>query len=371
LWLLGTTADIFLLLFLAVLISLYLSAVTDLFQHRLRVPRMAAFFAALTLTVVAISGLLYLLVPPVIEQTRALIRVLPQYMEQWEVSLERSASKIPALGEVVRPGEHRLLNAAYEQVSHTFEGVVPRVFSILHGAISFFSVVVMSIYLTLQPGVYREWLIALFPPLHRDLVRDVLSDLGDQLRKWIVGQLFAMFILAVLTTIGLYLLQVPYALTFGVFTGAVAIIPFFGTLVSTLLPALFVLNEPGGGFRALLVVLLGVVIHALEANIIVPRIMSRQVELPPVLTILTVLVVGKLLGGVGLVVAVPLLATIMVIVRRILINRIYEGQGFRRTVRDRALVLRVPVPEGGVLVPPEMPGDVLAVDENGTSRLVA
>ncbi|HVE79853.1 MAG TPA: AI-2E family transporter [Gemmatimonadaceae bacterium] len=371
LWLLGTTADIFLLLFVSILISLYLSAVTDILQQRLRVPRTWAFIAALAVTVAAVGGLLWLLVPPVIEQTQALIRVLPQYMEQWESSIERSAAKIPALGEVVQPGEHRLLNAAYEQVANTFEGVVPRVFSILHAAISFFSVVVMSIYLTLQPGVYREWLIALFPPLHRDLVRDVLSDLGDQLRKWIVGQLLAMLILAVLTAIGLYFLKVPYWLTFGVFTGAVAIIPFFGTLVSTILPALFVLNQPDGAIRALLVVLLGVVIHALEANIVLPRIMSRQVELPPVLTILTVLVVGKLLGGVGLIVAVPLLATIMVVVRRILINRIYEGQGFRRTVRDRALLLRVPVPEGGVLIPVDDVGDVLAVAEDGTPRMVA
>jgi predicted PurR-regulated permease PerM len=160
-----------------------------------------------------------------------------------------------------------------------------------------------------------------------------------------------MTILGALTALGLYLLGVPFYLAFGVFTGLVAIIPFFGTLVSTLLPALFVLGTPGGGTRALLVIGLGTVIHVLESNVIHPVIISKKVDLPPVLSIMAVLVMGKLLGAMGLLVAVPTLAVTMVLVRRILITRIYEGQGFRKTTRDRAVVLRLPVPDGGVIPP--------------------
>ena len=83
----------------------------------------------------------------------------------------------------------------------------------MHAAINVFSVAVMSIYLSVYPALYREWLIALFPPIHRDLVRDVLSDLRPLLRAYIVGQLLAMIVLAVLTALGLYLLDVPYYLT--------------------------------------------------------------------------------------------------------------------------------------------------------------
>ena len=60
------------------------------------------------------------------------------------------------------------------------------------------------------------------------------------LRAWVVGQLLAMAVLAFFTALGLLALGVPYWLAFGIFTGLVAIVPFFGTLVSTLLPALFV-----------------------------------------------------------------------------------------------------------------------------------
>jgi hypothetical protein len=74
---------------------------------------------------------------------------------------------------------------------------------------------------------------------------------------------------------------------------------------------------------------------------------------------MSVLVIGKLLGPLGLVIALPTLATIMVIVRRILINRIYEGRGFRKSTRDRIFVLRVPAPDGGVLSSSTRMDDVL------------
>jgi predicted PurR-regulated permease PerM len=368
LWLVGHVADVLVLLLLAVLISLYLGAVTDFFSNRLRVPRPWALALSVVVTLTAVGGLLYLLVPPVIEQTRQLVQVLPRYIEGWEAGIDRIVARFPALGADFAPGQHRVLRAFYDQISGQFEGIVPKVFSLVHGAISVFSVAVMGLYLSLHPGIYREWLIALFPPVHRDLVRDVLGDLSDKLRRWIVGQLLTMAILAALTIAGLYLLHVPYALTFGIFTGAVAIVPFFGTLVSTTLPALFVLGGDGlwgfgPGGHASLVVLLGVVIHLIEGNIVGPKVMSDALELPPVLTIMTVLIVGKLLGGIGLVVALPLLAITMVIVQRILINRIYEGHGFRRTARDRTMVLRVPAPEGGVLVPDGPPPDVIAIAE--------
>ncbi len=359
LWMVGSTASVFLLLFLAIILSLYLGAVRDILVKRARVPERLAFFLAVVGTIVGIVGLFALLVPPVIEQTRSLVTVLPEMIGRWETGIDNFAGRFPALREMWKPGEHKVVQAVYEQVSTAAGDVVPKVFSAVHVLIEIFAVMVMSIYLALQPGVYREWLIALFPPVHRDLIRDVLRDLADALRSYIVAQLLAMTVLAAFTAIGLYLLNVPYWLTFGIFTGVVAIVPFFGSLLSTILPAMIVLGGPGGGTRSLLVLLLGVVVHLFEGNVVAPLVMSHKIELPPVLTIMAVLVIGKLLGPLGLVIAVPALASIMVIVRRILINRIYEGKGFRKSTRDRSFILRVPAPDGGVLLPSETLDDVL------------
>ena len=363
LWMLGATADVFLLLVIAIILSLYLGAVRDLLVDKAHVPPRLAFFISVVGSAALLFGLFAILLPPVVEQTRSLFLVMPQYIETWENGIDKFVARFPAMGDVWKPGEHPLISAVWDQVTQQAQNLVPRVFGFVHVLIDCFAVGVMSIYLALQPGVYREWLIALFPPIHRDLVRDVLRDLADALRAYIVGQLLTMTVLAALTAAGLYLLDVPYWLTFGVFTGLVAVVPFFGTLLSTTLPALFVLGGPGGGTRALYVLLLGVVIHLIEGNLVSPLVMSKKIDMPPVLTIISVLVIGKLLGGLGLVVALPTLVTVMVIVRRILINRIYEGKGFRKSTRDRIFVLRVPVPDGGVLVPATPAPDLITIRE--------
>ena len=364
LWLFGRVAQVLILLFLGVLISLYLRAVAGWFERRLRVPERLAFTMSLLLSLAGVVAIFWILVPPVIEQTQALVKVLPNYITGWEGSIERAIDRIPALREYWKPGEHKILIALYNEISGNFASLPTRVLSIVEGAISLFSIAVIAIYLSLHPALYREWLIALFPPIHRDLVRDLLGDLGDTLRSYIVGQLLVMAFLAALTAMFLYFLNVPFALTFGIFTGLVAIIPFFGTLLSTTLPALFVPNGPNGGVRAMLVLGVGVVVHLIEGNIVSPYAMSKKVDLPPVLTIMSVLIMGQLLGGIGLIVALPTLAMLMVIVRRILITRIYEGQGFRRTTRERPLVLRLPAPGGGVIVPSGPPIDVISVAEH-------
>jgi predicted PurR-regulated permease PerM len=359
LWMFGVTADVFLLLFVAIILSLYLGAVRDLLVEHAHLPPRLAFFVSVAGSAAALIGLFAILLPPVVEQTRALIVVMPQYIETWETGIDHFVARFPAMRDVWKPGEHPLVTAVYDQVASQAQNLAPRVFSLVHIMIDCFAVGVMAIYLALQPGVYREWLIALFPPIHRDLVRDVLRDLADGLRAYIVGQLLTMTMLAAFTAAGLYILNVPYWLTFGVFTGLVAVVPFFGTLLSTTLPALFVLGGSGGGTRAIYVLLLGVVIHLIEGNLVSPLVMSKKIDMPPVLTITSVLIIGQLLGPLGLVVALPILVTVMVIVRRILINRIYEGQGFRKSTRDRIFVLRVPVPDGGVIVSAEPPGDLI------------
>jgi len=373
-WLFKTVAPVFVLLMLGILISLYLGAVAGWFERHTPISGGAALAIAIFGSVGALVVLAWILVPPVIDQTRELIQQMPKFLAAWEMGIDNLANRIPALRDMIGPpGEHRTLTAAYGQLSGLFGSIPTRVFEIVHAAINVFAVGVMGIYLSLHPALYREWLIALFPPIHRDLVRDVLSDLADSLRAYIVGQLLTMTFLGAITALGLWVLAVPYALVFGIFTGLVAIVPFFGTLLSTTLPALFVLTGQNyHGFsplgHAFLVVGLGVVVHLIEGNVVSPLVMSKKVDLPPVLTIMSVLVIGQLLGGMGLIVALPTLVAIMVVVRRILITRIYEGQGFRRTTRERPLVLRLPVPGGGVIAAPGMPLDIVSQAERAGER---
>jgi predicted PurR-regulated permease PerM len=105
-----------------------------------------------------------------------------------------------------------------------------------------------------------------------------------------------------------------------------AVVPFFGTMVSTVLPALFVVGT-GDWIKVVAVLLLGVVVHVIEANLVGPLIMERKVSIPPVLTIASVLVMGTLFGVIGLVVAVPILALVLVVLRHVVQGEIYGDAG--------------------------------------------
>lgn len=343
-------AQILVLLFLAVLFSLYLGAITDVLQRRIGAPRPVGLTLALVLTAAVAGGVGYLMVPPVTEQASDLVYQLPRQLERWEAQLQDAAEHRPMIRNVIGQldeGES-YVGSVLAEIGNFFRGAVPYLFTGVRFTIHLASVLVMGVYLALRPGLYREGLIVLAPPVHRELVRDILVDLGVTLRAWIVGQLFTMVALGALTWLGLTILGVPYALAFGVFTAAVAIVPFFGALVSTILPMLFVLSQGLVG-TALLVLLVGIIIQLIESNIISPMVMERKVRLPPVLTLLSVLIMAHLLELIGLLVAVPVLATVMVIVRRIYVHRMLEGKGFRRAVRDQPVQLKL-LPDIPVLV---------------------
>jgi predicted PurR-regulated permease PerM len=341
-----SVADVLLMVFVAALFSLYLGGIADFLQARTNMPRALGLACAMLLTILLAVGVGMLVVPPVLQQTQDLITLLPKQITGWTASLRELVARYPVLKQLIHPDEvQRQLGGMATHLT----GLVPAVLNFLQGFIDLSAILVMGIYMASRPETYREGIIALAPPVHRELVRDILADLKRSLRAWIGGQMIAMVTLGVLTWIGLSILKVPFSLAFGVFTGAAVLVPFFGSLLSTMLPAVMVIGT-GGAVQALGVVLLGVIIHVIEGNIIHPLVMERRVHLPPVLSITSVLVMGELLGLIGLLVAVPVLATSMVIVRRIYVHRLLEGKGFRRFVRDAPTEIRVP--EGVLRVDP-------------------
>ncbi|NIN09931.1 MAG: AI-2E family transporter [Gemmatimonadales bacterium] len=348
---LSRVREIVVLLFIAALFAVYLSAVTDNLVRRTRLPRPLALTLAILLTLGAVAGVAALILPPVVAQVQDLFAALPGYAQDLEGLLQRLAERYPVLERTAIGAEG---GGVVETLIHDATNFVRgSLFPYLTAggklAVELVSVLAMAIYLARNPGEYRDGMISLIPPQFRHIGRTAIVDLGSTMRTWIWAQLFAMLVLGVLTAIGLWLLRVPYALAFGVFTGVVAIVPFFGTIVSTALPALLVLTF-GGWVHALAVAGLGVGVHLVEANVVAPLIFEERVSLPPVLTILSVLVMATLLGVLGLIVAVPTLAALLVLLRHILFGEVY-GEYDRMRISSAVLVQTTG--ERKVLVVPE------------------
>ena len=321
---LSRVSTILVLLFISVLLGVYLSAVTDALTRRFRMPRPLSLAVAFVFTLAALIGMGWLILPPVVSQTQDFISSLPQHAQQLETLLLRVGQKYPVLERsLFGPSGGGLVEGTIDSAGHFIrESILPYLRTGGTILIEITSVIAMALYLARDPGVYRDGLVSLVPPKVRPVARDILADLRDTMRAWIWAQLLAMLVLGLMTTIGLSLLRVPYALAFGVFTGLVAVVPFFGTLVSTLLPALFALTVSGWS-HALAVAALGIGVHLVEANVVAPLIFRERLNMPPFLTILSVLIGGALLGLMGVVVAVPLLAAILVVIRHILLTQIY------------------------------------------------
>ena len=317
-------ADLLLVLFLAALLAVILGGLTDILTRRLRVPRAFGLVLSLALMLGVLAALVSLLAPAVGTQAQDFAEAVPRYLaafDQWLRGLAASSAFLRRTG--IASSETGLVTSAINDAIAFARGSVFE-YATAGGqlAIDSVAVIVMALYLAWRPSLYRDGIVQIVPPRARSLARDIMDDAHDTLRAWAGAQLLAMVVLAVLTGIGLWILNVPYWLAFSALAGVVVLIPFFGSIVSTLLPALLILPERGPiAFFA--VASIGVIVHIIEANVVGPLIMQHKVALPPVLTIFSVLVMGRLAGLLGLFVAVPLLATLLVVMRHVLIYEFY------------------------------------------------
>lgn len=318
--------DVLLLVFLAVILAVYLDELADTLERRFETPRALGLTIGMALSLGALVGVGFLIAPPVVAQVQDLLTNLPRYLSSLDANLNAILRSIPVLRRTAAPGGEGapgLLASSLAEVFAFLRGAaVPYLKGGVEVLIEGVSVVVMAIFLGRHPSVYADGVVSLMPPPRRPLARAILRDLNVTLRAWVIGQIFAMLFLGMLTTLGLWLLGMPYFLAFGVFAGVAAIVPFFGTLLSTVLPAVFALGAFGLG-KALAVTALGVGVHLVEANFVSPVVMERQVNIPPVVTIAGVLLIGRLFGLAGLVIAVPILALAMILIRHILLGEVY------------------------------------------------
>ncbi|WP_294637021.1 AI-2E family transporter [uncultured Aquabacterium sp.] len=180
--------------------------------------------------------------------------------------------------------------------------------------------VVLAVYLALDPRLYRQGLLRLVPLAWRTRVASALEASGEGLQRWLLGQGVSMLFVGCSTAIGLALLGMPMALTLGIIAGLMDFVPYFGPIASGLVAVLFAFGE--GPDKALYVAILAVVIQQVEGNVLMPIVQRRAVELPPVLGLLSVVVFGLLFGVMGVVFATPMMVVTMILVQKLYVQQV-------------------------------------------------
>ena len=179
-------------------------------------------------------------------------------------------------------------------------------------------IVFTAVYLAITPDLYCRGLIRLLAIDYRERGWQVLRELGQALRLWLLGRVIDMIVVIVLTFAGLTLLDMPLAFLLALIAGLLNFIPYIGAVVGAV-PAVIVAFGQGP-MQALWVVLLFTVIQTIEGYLLVPFIQQRTVQLPPALLIFSQTVFGTLFGLLGLLLAPALMVVIMLLVQAIYLH---------------------------------------------------
>lgn len=189
------------------------------------------------------------------------------------------------------------------------QAVVKGVFSTIFSAVLVF---MLTAFMLLDWPRMKQGVAGLVPSPYRESVLSLGRDVDKGLAGAIRGQLFVCLINGLLTTLGLLLLNIKFALTIGLIAGVCSLVPIFGTVISTIPAVLIAFTQ--GWWVAVEVVLLICVIHLIEANILNPKVLGHHSEVHPVLVILALVVGEHYAGAIGLLFAVPVAAIIRALI---------------------------------------------------------
>ncbi len=306
--------DVVLLVFAAILLAVFLHGLANLVQRYTKLSEGLSVLLVSLILLAVLAGAISLLAPSVAEEVRHLRDELPRSAQQASAYISQFGwgrtiiEQMPSTDEVIQKID---ASSVATRVGGYFS-------STLGAVANFFIVILLAIYLATEPRFYSRGFTKLFPKNVRPRTLEVLAEIGDMLSWWLVGKVASMIFIGLLTWIGLSILGVPLAFTLGLIAGLLSFIPNFGPIFSAV-PAILLgfIDSP---INALYVLILFVIVQIIESNVVTPMIERRTVELPPALTIVAQLALGVLIGGLGLVLATPLLAVLMVLVQTVYIQ---------------------------------------------------
>ncbi|MFA4995587.1 MAG: AI-2E family transporter [Patescibacteria group bacterium] len=298
-YLLFLIKDIIGLFFLVLVLTAAFRPVVNRWEKKIGRPLSVV---ALIISIIFILVLVvYLVVPPVISQTKQLIDNIPDILNQHSFIKEY----VPSLSDGI--------DTLTKNAGNITNGFVSITTGIFGGVVAFLTAIIMTIYLLLDKNGIHLFIKSTISPDQQEPVLSLMKKISEKVGRWFRGQMILGGIIGVLELIGLLIIGAPYALTLAIISAVMEIVPTIGPLIAGTIAVLVTLSV--SPLKALLVFILYLVIQQAENSFIVPKVMQKAVGLSPVIIILAILTGAKLLGIVGAILAVPIAASLSVIVQ--------------------------------------------------------
>jgi predicted PurR-regulated permease PerM len=286
-----------------------------------KAPKVLAIIIVFGIIIALLILTIFFLIPSVINQLNILYKEIPNFIENYQNLI---LSIKPQLSKFINPADVEIL--LKENLSELQKGVLGFSQSIIIylsnivSSITFGIVIIPLIlfYLMRDMFIFKENLYIFVSKENKKEFKEVLEEIDHIVSGFIRGRIIVCFIVGTLIGIGLYFLNLKFALIIGVISGVFNFVPYLGPIVGVVLTLIFALGSPW--WTLLMIIVLFVLVNQLEAIYLNPNILGKGLGLHPLTVILSMLICGQLLGILGVLVAVPLVAILKVLAVRYLIQ---------------------------------------------------
>lgn len=321
LYILWQIRQLLLLLFVAVVFATALNRLVRQWQ-RSGVQRGVAAVISVIGVLAILSLFMALIVPSFLDQFQELTLLVPQALTLLEGWIEGFLNRLPIDRSVYRPDLGDLVN----QIQPLVRGLANNVFILFSGFINLTGrilfVTIFTLMLLLDPQSYRQGFIRLIPSFYRRRADQIITLCETDLVNWIVGTLFNMVVIGLVSGVVLGVLGVRLVLANALLAGLMEAIPNIGPFLSTIAPtAIALLDSP---IKAMAVIIAYFLIQQLEQFFLVPYVMGQQISLPPAITLMAQITFASFFGTLGLFLAIPLVIIVRVLLYEILIRDVLD-----------------------------------------------
>jgi predicted PurR-regulated permease PerM len=326
LWLLGQLTSVVVRVVLAIILAAGMKPLVDRLTHRsLRrkgrwtPPRGLVVLVVYLLTIFLVATAGGLILQVVVVEIQNLVNGVPVYAPRLVDYLNDLVDLVPGGREMLAgfdlPAQlSALVSRIFSALSQALV-VFQYALGLVSGLLDVLMILLLALYITTDGPMIGRYLRAFLPPDRHEQAGRITSRIFVRLGGWVSGQILLCLIIGVMSWVGLTIIGVPYAVVLALVAGIMEAVPNVGPIIAAV-PAVMVaaIYSP---WKALFVVLLYLLIQQLENYIIVPRVMSRAVELHPLAVLLALMIGAELMGVLGAVLSVPVAAAISVIVEEI------------------------------------------------------
>ncbi len=336
LYILWQIKEVILLIFAAVVLATTLNRLARRLQS-LGIRRGFAKFLAVTIFLIGVIGFFWLIVPSFIVQFQELSFQIPKALGQINNRVLELREQLPNQVIPYIPDIDSLITQAQPFLNRGLESTFALVSGSLEVILKILLVLVLTGMFIADPLSYRKLFVRLFPSFYRRRVEGILDQCEVSLEGWITGASIAMFLVGLLSVVGLSVLQVRSALALGVLAGFLNLIPNLGPTLSVF-PAMAIglLDSP---WKPLAVLILYFFIQQAESNFITPIVMAQQVSLLPAITLISQLFFVTFFGFLGLFLALPLTVVAKIWVQEIVVKDVLDQWNLKKKTQAECVIV--------------------------------